>query len=93
MAVFVALLSTALLFLSFFSRMCSLNEWSDAPFHVFISKPAPSLNCFDRHSGGGGGDLFDYLIFSSYLSRNDLTYRVVTVPLEQVHNYTFKCST
>lgn len=31
--------------------------------------------------------------FPSYLSHNDLTYRVVTVPLEQVHNYTFKCST
>ena len=75
--------------------MCSLNEWSDAPFHVFISKPAPSLNCFDRHSSerASWGGLFDYLIFSSYLGHNDLTYRVVTVPLEQVHNYTFKCST
>lgn len=37
--------------------------------------------------------LITYLFVSSYLTRNDLTYRAATVPLEQVHNYTFKCST
>lgn len=58
----------------------------------YQSRRHPLIVLIDIQAGGGE-DLFDYLIFSSYLSRNDLTYRVVTVPLEQVHNYTFKCST
>ena len=66
------------------------------PFMCSYQSAVPSLNCFDRHlESKKKKDLFYYLIFffSSHLSRNDLTYRVVTVPLEQVHNYTFKCST